>query len=131
MRSASRHVALWVLAAAVIACAPTGTGTRPADSAAGGGGAETLAVGLTDFAITTSTGRLADGSVTVQVTNAGATAHDLRISGDDVDRRSRVLPPGATTTMTIPTIGEDTLTLWCTLPGHRQRGMETTVSVQD
>ncbi|WP_370325941.1 hypothetical protein [Euzebya sp.] len=123
---------LAVLALSVIAasaCGPTG------DVTAWGGvttqriPADTIDVGLTDFAIATSAVRLVEGTVTLDVTNAGATAHDLRIAGATTDVRTSVLQPGDITTITVETSGEDTLTLWCTLPGHRQQGMETTMSV--
>jgi hypothetical protein len=113
---------MWVLLAVTVsACAPTGDPAAPSTVAADGPPADTLAVGLTDFAIATSADRVVDGTVTLEVTNAGATAHDLRIAGDRADLRTDVLPPGGTTTITV--------TLRCTLPGHRRQGMETSLSV--
>ena len=124
-----RHLAMWVLVVAVSACAPAGAPAVPPTVAVDGPPADTLAVGLTDFAIATSADRVVDGTVTLEVTNAGATAHDLRIAGDRADLRTDVLPPGGTTTITVTTAGEDALTLRCTLPGHRRQGMETSLSV--
>ena len=120
---------MWVLVVAVSACAPAGRQGLPPTVAVDGPPADTLAVGLTDFAIATTADRVVDGTVTLEVTNAGATAHDLRIAGDRADVRTDVLPPGGTTTITVTTAGQDALTLWCTLPGHRRQGMETSLSV--
>jgi uncharacterized cupredoxin-like copper-binding protein len=89
----------------------------------------TMAVGLTEFAIGTSAERLADGTVTLEVTNAGATAHDLRVVGADVDVSTAILAPGTATTLRVDAVDERILTLWCTLPSHRSRGMETTLTV--
>ena len=105
------------------ACAPAPTAVDAGEAA------DTVDVGLTDFAIATSAGRLIDGVVTVQVTNAGATAHDLRIAGEDVDHATSVLPPGASTAIRLDVSSADTLVLWCTLPGHRRQGMEATLRV--
>ena len=121
---------MWVLVAVTVsACAPTGAPAAPSTVAADGPPVDTVAVGLTDFAIATTADRVVDGIVTLEVTNAGATAHDLRIARDSADVRTDVLPPGGTTTITVATGGEDALTLWCTLPGHRRQGMEITLSI--
>ena len=106
------------------------TACNPApDAAPAGEPAEDLRVGLTDFAISVSAGGVAAGEVDLQVTNAGATAHDLRIEGETLTVAIPTLEPGATTTTTVDTAGSPTLTLWCTLPGHRRQGMETTIDV--
>lgn len=91
--------------------------------------ADTIDVGLTDFAIATSAERLIDGVVTLQVTNAGATAHDLRVAGEDVDHATSVLSPGASTVIRLDVARGEQLVLWCTLPGHRRQGMEATLRV--
>lgn len=90
---------------------------------------DTLAVGLTDFAIGTSADRLVPGLVTVAVTNVGATAHDLRVVGADLDVSTATLPPGASTTFQLEVDGERALNLWCTLPSHRSRGMQAALTV--
>lgn len=128
-RRPRRQIAVCAVAVAASACAPTSAGSGAERSATDRPPVDTVDIGLTDFTIATSGVRVVEGTVTLDVTNAGATAHDLRITGDDTDQRTAVLPPGGTTTINVPTTGEDTLTLWCTLPGHRQQGMETTLSV--
>ena len=124
-----RLAAAGVLLALASACTPTGTAAGPAGTAAEGAPADRIDVGLTDFTIATSTARVVAGTITLDVTNVGATAHDLRIDGDGIEQRSEVLPPGATTMVNVATDGADILTLWCSLPGHRRQGMETTLSV--
>lgn len=105
------------------ACAPV---PAPVDASEA---ADIIDVGLSDFAIATSAERLLDGRVTLQVTNAGATAHDLRVAGEDVDHATSVLPPGASTVIQLDVSPAGTLVLWCTLPGHRRQGMEATLRV--
>lgn len=118
-----RVLALVVVLALAAACSAT-----PARPVAGPPTPQ-LRVGLRDFDIATSSVSVEAGSVTLEVTNVGATAHDLRIEGDGLDARIATLPPGGSSTMTIDTRGEQMLTLWCTLPGHRSQGMETAVDV--
>ncbi|MEO2107957.1 MAG: hypothetical protein ABGZ36_20245 [Actinomycetota bacterium] len=125
--TAPRQAVAGVLLIMVSACGPTGTIAGPATVAATP--ADRIDVGLTDFAIASSSAVVVVGTVTIDVTNAGATAHDLRIGGDGIDERSEVLPPGGTTTLSMATTEADRLTLWCTLPGHRRQGMETTLSI--
>ena len=105
------------------ACAPA---PAPVDAAEA---ADTIDVGLTDFAIATSAERLRDGRVTLQVTNAGATAHDLRVAGDGIAHTTSVLAPGASTVIQLDVSRAQALVLWCTLPGHRRQGMEATVRI--
>ena len=129
-----RRAGIWAVAWAVAlltasACAGPGDLAAPDRALPDDGPAAEADVGLTDFAIATTADRVVDGTVTLEVTNAGATAHDLRIAGDRADVRTDVLPPGGTTTITVTTAGQDALTLWCTLPGHRRQGMETSLSV--
>lgn len=124
-----RLTAVLMLLVIAAACTPTGTATGPSGTAADGAPSDSIDVGLTDFAIVTSNARVVAGRVTMDITNAGATAHDLRIDGVDMDQRIEVLIPGGTTTLSVATAGADVLTLWCTLPGHRRQGMETTVQV--
>ncbi len=88
-------------------------------------------VGLIEWEITTSAEVLDDGSVSLKVTNAGATAHDLRVTGAGVDMATPLLAPGDSAMLTLDVDAGDELTLWCGVPGHRQQGMERRLLVAD
>ncbi len=129
-----RRAGIWAVAWAVAlltasACAGPGDLAAPDRALPDDGPAAEADVGLTDFAIAVSATRLAGGAITLDVTNAGGTAHDLRILGEGVDTRTPVLRPGGSTTLSLTTEGPADLTLWCSLPGHRRMGMATTVQV--
>lgn len=89
-----------------------------------------LRVGLADYEITTPTVAVPTGTATFRVTNVGRTAHDLRVAGQETTAHLATLDPGESHTLDVEVAaGEDELALWCTLPGHRQQGMETTLPV--
>lgn len=89
-----------------------------------------LRVGLADYEITTPAVAVPPGMATLRVTNVGRTAHDLRVAGQETTAHLTTLDPGESQTLDVEVAaGEDELTLWCTLPGHRQQGMETTLPV--
>lgn len=90
-----------------------------------------MRVGLVDYDITTPSVAVRPGMVTFHVTNAGRTAHDLRVAGEETSGHLATLDPGESDTLDVEVAAvEDELTLWCTLPGHRQQGMETTLPVE-
>lgn len=90
-----------------------------------------MRVGLVDYDITTRNVAVRPGRVTLRVTNAGRTAHDLRVAGQETAAQLATLDPGESQTLDVEVAAvEDELTLWCTLPGHRQQGMETTLPVE-
>ena len=110
------------LALVMVGCTPA---TQPAPERAPGA----ARIGLTEWDITSSATALTDGLVTLKITNAGATAHDLRVSNGDREEASPVLAPGETFLLAFRAVGDDEITLWCSLPGHRQQGMERALPV--
>src|SRR6266849_547590 len=75
-------------------------------------------VGLVEWEITTTAGALVAGQVTLEVTNAGTTVHDLRVRGQRADGHTARLGPGQTETISVDLTGERRVELWCTVPGH-------------
>lgn len=93
---------------------------------AGGGGAVTVEVELGDLYIEPATIEVPAGAtVTFQVTNAGEMPHDFAVNGTD---GTDMLDPGATATLVVEGIDADTQA-WCTVPGHREGGMEADIVV--
>jgi hypothetical protein len=107
----------------------TMSGCHGATPPAGGPPVAHARVGLIEWEITTTAGALTAGPVTLDVTNAGTTVHDLRIKGDRADGQTARLGPGQTATLTIDLAGERRVELWCTVPGHRSQGMDTHLPV--
>lgn len=88
-------------------------------------------VGLTEWSIATSTSTVPAGELTLRVTNAGATEHDVLVRGHAGTRHSTHLGPGEQTSLTVRAEAGEVLTLWCSLPGHEASGMRTTLEVEE
>lgn len=115
------------LASLSVGCAPN---QSLSDTEAASG---QLRVGLDDYHIRLPAKAIDPGPVRLEVHNVGADQHDLRIdtAGQKV-ATTRRLRQGeeATLTVDIPSDAEE-VTLWCTVPGHRNQGMSATLSVQE
>lgn len=108
----------------VAVLAMVATGCAGAAEPATGPPTDSIRVGLVEWDITTSSTAVADGVITFQVTNAGTTTHDLRISDGTNQQATPVLAPGETASLSLRADAGADLELWCSLPGHRQQGME-------
>jgi hypothetical protein len=137
-RRSSRVVPAWtslctiVLSAGLTGCSTaTETASSAADDVTGSrpATAADLRVGLTEWTILTSRPRVSPGRVTLVVTNTGATAHDLFISGTWGRWHSPGLAPGERDRMDVRAAPGEQLSLWCSVPGHDAQGMRTTVQV--
>ncbi|MBW3601148.1 MAG: cupredoxin domain-containing protein [Actinobacteria bacterium] len=111
-----------VLLLAVAGCAATAT-------PAAGPAATQARVGLTEWEVATSAPALSERPVRLTVTNAGATAHNLVVSGGDGRVASPLLAPGEKASIAVDLTGEDEVMLWCDVPGHREQGMERVLPV--
>ena len=111
------------------ACGGGGDGesTEKPRAASDPAASRTLRIEAHEFALTPKDLRAAPGTVAIEYVNAGAIPHTLLIDGasglklnvasaGDVDNGTVKLEPG-------------TYTLYCDIPGHRQAGMETPLTV--
>jgi nitrite reductase (NO-forming) len=111
----------------VIAIIGVGFGLRAVDEAdegaevaAGSGGPMTVEIELGDLYVRPSTIEVPAGTeVIVDVTNAGAVPHDLKLNGET---GTEMLDPGDHVTASLGVVTETTQA-WCTVPGHREAGM--------
>lgn len=104
-------------------------GCGGAASPAGGPPAGEAKVGLIEWEITTSAPALLAGPVVLEVTNAGSSAHDLRVEAGGVDAALATLAPGEGATLELDVPAGSEALLYCTLPGHRTQGMERRLPV--
>jgi nitrite reductase (NO-forming) len=105
------------------AAAPPATTTTAAAPAAK---PQTIQVTEKEFKITLAPATLHAGPVTFQIKSAGALPHDLAIVGGS---KSELIKPGGTATLKA-TLKAGPIELYCSVPGHKQAGMDvkTTVS---
>src|SRR5205814_1397446 len=93
-------------------------------------GGHTVAVTLADFSITLAGGTsLKPGDYTFQVPNNGPSSHNLTIDGPGVaDKATPTFAPGETKTLSV-TLQKGTYEFFCSVPGHKQAGMDDKVNV--
>lgn len=114
--------------AAVLVLLATGCAAGPSVPPAGAPAAAAR-VGLTDFAVTSRPVEVLPGTVRLQVTNAGATLHDLVVRGSSGEWRTPFLRPGQSAELEVTTESGEVLDLWCSVAGHDAAGMRSTLPV--
>ena len=113
------------------ASSPSSTVTEVAGGGGGGRSGSTIDVTLKDYSITvTSSGerwRLASTRFTSAIN--GPLSHNLTVNGPGVtDKATPTFAPGGTEDLTV-TLKNGTYDLYCSVPGHKQLGMDTHLTV--
>jgi uncharacterized cupredoxin-like copper-binding protein len=126
-------IASLVLFAAMLAAVGIfGAESEPAKGAEAAGATKAVQVQEKEYKIIlpSSLSSVAAGKVTFDVKNVGKIGHDLSISGPKVTgpKKTPLINAGGTATLVV-TLGKGTYTLYCSVPGHRQLGMQTTLKV--
>lgn len=98
---------------------------KGAEHAAAPTAGKTIQVQEKEFKITLASTTVAAGTVTFAVKNVGKIPHDLAIQGGT---KSSLIAAGKTGKLTT-TLKKGTVTLYCSVPGHRQLGMVTKLTV--
>ena len=83
----------------------------------------------TDFKFDPSTVELAkSGEMTFTLVNDGQVTHALEIDGQGIEEESDEIDGGATTTLTVD-LKPGEYEFYCPVDGHREQGMEGTLTV--
>ena len=85
-------------------------------------------VSETEFKITLAKTPTAAGSYEFVVKNDGKIPHDLVVSGNGVNAKTSLLNPGQSETLKVD-LKPGTYDLYCSVPGHKQAGMDVKVTV--
>jgi uncharacterized cupredoxin-like copper-binding protein len=90
---------------------------------------KTVAVTEVEFKIELPSESLSPGTYTFDLTNKGHIGHDLVIDGPGVsDEKTGVIGSGQTAKLTVD-LKSGTYDLYCSVPGHKQAGMDVKVKV--
>jgi outer membrane biosynthesis protein TonB len=89
---------------------------------------QTVAVTETEFKIALPSAQLKAGPVTFDVKNAGQIEHDLVITGNGLTEGTPRFNGGQSKTLKV-TLKPGTYELFCSVPGHKQAGMDLKVTV--
>jgi hypothetical protein len=135
MTPAARTSGRVLLAGALLCGALGGVSACGADRSDGApkgdaGPAHAIRVGLSEWTIALAPTVARAGRITLTVTNAGGTGHDLVVAGRDGSWATKELEPGQKTTLVVRGRAGERLHLWCSIPGHRLQGMDTHLPVR-
>jgi len=151
MKKVAFAFALLLAAFALAACGGGDDTTGGSETAAGNGGATTEEKGSTEaeggtagsggtvdieadpsgsLAYTTDEATAKAGKVTINFTNSSPVGHDVDIedSGGETIAETEIITEGSESTTAELEPGE--YTFYCSVPGHRQAGMEGTLTVE-
>ena len=102
-------------------------GGKPAVEAAGALEIDADPAGQLAYVTTKATAKA--GPLTITMKNASTTPHNIAIEGGGVTGNGPVVQGGATSQFKV-TLKPGTYTFFCQVPGHRQAGMQGTLTVQ-
>jgi uncharacterized cupredoxin-like copper-binding protein len=110
--------------AATVVLLPATTGAQP--TVASAAASTTVRVSATEFRYKLSTSTVPRGVVTFKVRNAGHSPHDFKIAG----KKTKLLNPGASTTLRVTLTKRGRVRYLCTVAGHAQAGMKGVLTVK-
>ena len=115
---------------AVLALSACGTGSNGSGSTAQAGAGGTLAIGETEFKLDPSSVQVGQaGTVTFRVTNNGKIDHALEVEGNEVEEKTETIKPGESAELSVDLSKEGSYEIYCPIDGHRDSGMEGTLTV--
>jgi len=147
MRKLATLLVLGLVSTALVACggdddSTTTTATENGGSAAaapesgkeaGGGGGATLEFEADpggDLAYTTTEASTEAGKVTIDFNNPQSLTHDVAIEDSGGETVAQTDLIGKEETSTTANLKPGTYTFYCSVPGHREAGMEGTLTVK-
>jgi plastocyanin len=105
---------------------PAGGGKPVAEA---GGKLEIPADPTGQLAYVTKVATATAGKVTIESKNAASIAHDIAVEGAGVNAKGKTVQGGGVSSVSV-TLKAGKYTYYCTLPGHREGGMEGTITVK-
>jgi plastocyanin len=109
--------------------ASTPTAQTGGGSTGGGSTATPVNVALADFSISIAGGTtLAPGAYTFTVSNTGQTGHNLTIEGPGVNEAATSTFTSGTQQLSV-TLTKGKYEFFCSVPGHKEAGMDVDVTV--
>lgn len=108
---------------------PSASGGGGTSAAGGGGGGATVKVTEKEFSISPKDVTAAPGKITFQIKNTGAVAHDITVMVNGTPQSSPLVQPGGSETWTVTIDAPGTYDMYCSVPGHKEAGMNGTVKV--
>jgi uncharacterized cupredoxin-like copper-binding protein len=123
------RVALLALfaALALAACGSTSSESGTTGQAAAG---QAISIGEAEFKLDPSSVQVDQaGTVTFRVTNNGTIDHALEVDGQGVEEETETIKPGQSAELTVDLSKDGLYEIYCPIDGHRDSGMEGTLTV--
>jgi uncharacterized cupredoxin-like copper-binding protein len=109
--------------------APQSTTTAPESTTTAPAAPKSVAVTEVEFKIELPSTTLSPGTYVFDLTNKGQVGHDLVFNGPGVDNdKTPVIGPGKTAKLTVD-LKSGTYDVYCSVPGHKQAGMDVKLKV--
>jgi plastocyanin len=120
---------LALLALAACGGGDDGNGEEAGTGGGGGGAALELVAGPgSELKFDKTSLEAPAGEVTITMVNEGDLPHDVAIEGNGVDEKGEIVQNGGTSTVTA-NLEPGEYTFYCSVPGHREGGMEGTLTI--
>ena len=103
--------------------------TSTTASGGGGGAGGAVDVSETEYKLDPSDPTVAAGKVTISASNDGGTTHNLEIEGNGVEEVTDDLQPGQSGSLSVD-LKPGEYEIYCAIDGHKDLGMEGTLTVQ-
>ena len=132
-------IAIAALAVGVAACGgadassadPAPPAAPTEEPAAGGGGSSEVPLAAVEdgsFAYDTTELSAGAGDITIAFSNPSGTPHNVAVEGEGIETELGEIVTNADAPITV-SLEPGTYTFFCSVPGHRQAGMEGTITV--
>jgi uncharacterized cupredoxin-like copper-binding protein len=108
---------------------PTTAGGSGTSAPGGGGTSTTIKVTEKEFSITPNSVTAQPGKITFEIKNTGAVAHDITITVNGTEQASPLVQPGSSETWVATVTAPGTYDMFCSVPGHKEAGMNGTLKV--
>lgn len=126
-----RAAFLVLFALAVAAAGGCGSGSDEGAPTTGQAGAgESISIGEVEYALDPSRVQVDQaGTVTIRATNNGTVEHALEVDGQGIEEETETIAPGESAELTVDLTKEGSYEIYCPVDGHRDLGMEGTLTV--
>jgi uncharacterized cupredoxin-like copper-binding protein len=123
-----RVVLLALFAVLVLAaCGSTSSESGTTGQAAAG---QAVSISETEFKLDPSSAQVDQaGTVTFRVMNEGTIDHALEVDGQGVEEETETIKPGESAELTVDLSKDGSYEIYCPIDGHRDSGMEGTLTV--
>jgi uncharacterized cupredoxin-like copper-binding protein len=115
---------------AVLALAACGSSSSESGTTGQAAAGQAIPISETEFKLDPSSVQVDQaGTVTFRVTNDGTIDHALEVEGQGMEEKTETIKPGESAELLVDLSKEGSYEIYCPIDGHRDSGMEGTLTV--